>query len=95
VCCAWIAKRQTGVPPVYQHLVHALWATQLAVVSESFCDLQEARHGADYDHLTSYSKATTLAHVEDARRSLGDLASAPQKDRDVFFALLTVRTRPK
>lgn len=92
-CCGWIAGRATCSRPAVLPLVKALTSTPLVGVADSFCDLQEARHRADYDHLASFSKAVAVAHIEDARSAIADVAAAAEPDRQGFFSLLALRTR--
>lgn len=40
---------------------------RLANLAQNFVDLQDARHGADYDDLFAVSKGTTLSYVDAAR----------------------------
>jgi hypothetical protein len=63
-------------------------------MAASFCDLQEARHLADYDHLTPFSKATALAHIADARTAIAALDKATERQRQGFFALLAICAKP-
>jgi hypothetical protein len=93
-CCAWIARRAGKIPKPVRPLVDALGQPQSPYlhVSDAFCDLQEARHRADYDHFAMFSKATVLAHVQDARRCLSDVRGAPDPDRQAFAALVALRT---
>jgi hypothetical protein len=70
----------------------SLRGTDIDGVANVFCDLQEARHRADYDHLAQISKATALASVQDAEVAIQKLAAADQRHRQAFFALLALRT---
>jgi hypothetical protein len=63
--CAWVAGRQGNIHPYVKPLIASLKTTAIADVASSFCDLQEARHDADYDHLATLSKPAALAHVGD------------------------------
>jgi hypothetical protein len=93
--CEWIAGR-TGEARINQHvrpLVKKLKATPIAEVASAFCDLQEARHRADYDHLSPVSRPTAVASVEDAEQGINTLVKAKAGDREAFFALLALRTR--
>lgn len=58
-----------------------------------FCDLQEARHKADYDHLETFSKQATVALVADAKKALETLENANPADREAFLALLAMSLR--
>jgi hypothetical protein len=92
-CCAWIAGRQGGVVRPVRPLVDQLKQTPFVAISDAFCDLQEARHRADYDHLATFSKPTAVAHIEDAEKAVRDLSTASAKDLQAFVALVTVRAR--
>lgn len=91
--CSQIAGRQGGVHPHVKVLVESLKQTSIADVSASFCDLQEARHAADYDHLAPISKPATLAHVEDAKKAVETLEGAGDAEREAFFSLLAMDAR--
>lgn len=71
-------------------LVTNLKQTTIADVAASFCDLQEARHRADYDHLADFSKAVAVAHLEDAEKAIQALAKARKRDQQAFFSLLAI-----
>lgn len=94
VVCEWVAGRigPAKVPREVRPLVGRLNTSILADVASAFCDLQEARHRADYDHLEPVSKATTLGYIQDADKAICDLAAAPPAEREAFFALMTLRT---
>jgi hypothetical protein len=62
-------------------------------VATVFCDLQEARHKADYDHLETFSKQATVALVADAKKALETLENANPADREAFLALLAMSLR--
>lgn len=93
--CEWIAGR-TGDSKINQYVlpvVKRLRATPIAEVASAFCDLQQARHRADYDHLRPVSRPTAAVSVDDAEKSIKALAEAKQTDREAFFALLALRAR--
>lgn len=90
--CEWIARRRGQPPQHARPLVQALAGTDIAKVAAAFCDLQEARHRADYDHLAAFSKAAVLGHVQDAERAIAKLDAAPAAQREVFFSLVALRT---
>jgi hypothetical protein len=93
--CEWVAGR-TGEARINQHLrplVKRLKTTSIAEVASAFCDLQEARHRADYDHLSPVSRPTAAGSVDDAEQSIKALASAQPGDREAFFVLLALRAR--
>lgn len=91
--CGQIAGRQGGIHPHVKTLVASLKSTGIADVAASFCDLQEARHAADYDHLAPISKPAAMAHVEDAKKAIETLEGANDADRQAFFSLLAMDAR--
>lgn len=91
--CARIAGREGGAHQHVRPLVQRLKATPIADVAASFCDLQEARHRADYDHLADFSKAVAIAHLEDAEKAIQTLEKAKKGDRQAFFSLLAIGAR--
>jgi uncharacterized protein (UPF0332 family) len=92
-CCAWIAGRQGGVTKAVGPLVQSLKQTSFLNVSDAFCDLQEARHRADYDHLAAFAKATVAAHIDDAEKAMSEVTGASPQDREAFFVLVALRTK--
>lgn len=92
-CCEWIAGRRGGIQGPVLPIVRGLKAGSVVDVADSFCDLQEARHRADYDHLALFPKATASALVLDARRSITRLDGASAQERDALFSLLALRSR--
>jgi hypothetical protein len=91
--CAWVAGRQGNIHPYVKPLVTFLKPTPIADVASSFCDLQEARHNADYDHLAMLSKPAALAHIDDAEKAIQALAAAHPAEREAFFSLLAICAR--
>jgi hypothetical protein len=91
--CSQIAGRQGGIHPHVRVLVASLKTTPIADVAASFCDLQEARHAADYDHLATVSKPATIAQIEDANKAIETLEGASEADRQAFFSLLAMDAR--
>lgn len=92
-CCGWIAGRKGGVSPPVKPIVALLGQSPFVAVSDTFWDLQEARHQADYDHLAAFSKASALASVADARRAMADVSAAAADVRQAFFVLVAMRAR--
>jgi hypothetical protein len=91
--CAWVAGRRGGIHPHVKPLVTFLKPTPIADVASSFCDLQEARHEADYDHLAPLSKPAAIAHIDDAEKAINALAAAEPAQREAFFSLLAICAR--
>jgi hypothetical protein len=90
--CEWIAGRRGNPPTHARDLIRNLQGTAIADVAAAFCDLQEARHQADYDHLASFSKAATLLYIQDAQQAISKLTTAIPSEREAFFALVALRT---
>lgn len=90
--CEWIAARRGQPPRHAKVLIQGLQGTDIGDVAAAFCDLQEARHAADYDHLTPVAKTATLGHIQDAEEALRKLAAASERQRETFFALVSLRT---
>jgi hypothetical protein len=93
--CEWIVGRRGAAktPREVPVLVGGLRQTPVQDLAATFCDLQEARHSADYDHLASFSKAMALFHVDEAERALNTLADVDDAARDALFALLALGVR--
>lgn len=93
--CEWVAgrRRPSKIPREVRGLVESLRHTPIEDLAASFCDLQEARHRADYDHLARFSKAETVSHIDEAENAIKALAEADEAARDSLFALLALGTR--
>jgi hypothetical protein len=91
--CSQIAGRQGGIHPHVRSIVETLKQTTIADVAASFCDLQEARHAADYNHLAPISKPAAVAQIEDANKAIETLEAANPADRQAFFSLLAMDAR--
>ena len=73
------------------HLVVVANDAALVDSLQSFNDMQELRHEADYDHGRRFSRLHLVEACDSARlarRRLGDASSA---SREALFTLLTVR----
>lgn len=91
--CEWVAGRRGNPPQHARHLIMNLQGSDIDGVAAVFCDLQEARHAADYDHLAPFTKAAVLQHVQDARQAIQKLAAANSDDLQAFYALAALRTQ--
>ena len=92
--CAKIASREGAKSsPYLDPISQGLRGTSLFDVAMVFCDLQEARHKADYDHLETFSKQATVGLVADAKKALKTLDTAPSSERQAFLALLAMSLR--
>jgi hypothetical protein len=89
-CCAWIAGRQGGVPSSLKPLVTQLRGTDMRHAARGFCDLQEARHKADYDHTATFPKGTARAYVDGARRHVEQIDALEAPDRQALATLLAM-----
>jgi hypothetical protein len=90
--CEWISGRRGRVPEDIKPLVDLLRPTAMTDAAAAFCDLQEARHKADYDNLAPFSKATALASVQDAETAMTKIDAADAEHREAFFAVMALRT---
>jgi hypothetical protein len=88
--CEWIAGRRGGQPQHARTLIAAFQQSEIERLAAAFCDLQEARHAADYDHLVPFPKATVLQRVDGAERAILVLTQASESLRRTFFALLAL-----
>jgi uncharacterized protein (UPF0332 family) len=79
--------------PYLDPISQSFQGTPLFDVAMILCDLQEARHKADYDHLETFSKQATVGLVADARKALKTLDASEPKDREAFLALLAMSLR--
>lgn len=86
--CEWAAGRRGGVHEHAKPIVTSLQQSAIADVAMSFCDLQEARHRADYDHLAPWSKATATALVNDAEKAIETLMRCDGAETDALYSLL-------
>jgi hypothetical protein len=93
--CEWVAGRRGNPPRHCKDMIRTLQSSSIVGVADAFCDLQEARHRADYDHLAPFSKATALLHLADAQRAIQLLGSAPDEERDAFLSLIALRANLK
>ena len=58
---------------------------------QSFNDMQELRHEADYDHGRRFSRLHLIEACESARLARRQLSDASSPAREALFTLLTVR----
>ncbi len=92
--CAKIASREGAKSsPYLDPISQRLQGTPLFDVAIVFCDLREARHKADYDHLEAFSKQATVGLVADAKHALKTLESVEPMDREAFLALPAMSLR--
>jgi hypothetical protein len=78
------------VPRHVQPVIAVLRGSALENVAGALCDLQDARHTADYDHLATFSKTTVVAHIADAEAAIATLEKASERQRQAFFAVLAL-----
>lgn len=62
-------------------------------VADTFVQLQELRHEADYDPKAAFLREDVVAHIAQARIAIGILDNADVGDRRVFAAWLIFRSR--
>ena len=92
-CCSWVSGRKGNITQQVRPIVAELKTGPLLSVSDAFCDLQEARHRADYDHLAPFTKAAVGGYIEDARRAMSEMALTDTNHRHAYFALLALKCR--
>lgn len=90
--CEWIAGRRDPNDTLTA-LIDRLKNTDISDVATTLFDLQESRHDADYNHLEPFSQQVTASIVSEAEAAIRVLEGAPESDREVFFALVTIRSR--
>jgi uncharacterized protein (UPF0332 family) len=61
--------------------------------ADAFVQLQELRHAADYDPMTSFLLEDVRAHIVQSKTAIGQLAAASASDRRSFAAWLVFRSR--
>lgn len=84
-----IATAALITPPIRQ---------ELKLIAQTFVDLQEARHEADYDVLASLSKTNVATKIDEVERSFrGLMRIRGEPNTNVFLAalLLQEKWRPR
>ena len=61
--------------------------------ADTFRDLQEERHRADYDPSARFTRGDALIAVANAEQAMADLRNAPKQDRAAFAALVLFKRR--
>jgi hypothetical protein len=89
--CQWIAGRDTA-PPGTRDLVATLRNSPIDDLANTFIDLQERRHLADYDHLTPFPKQSVVLDVDNAEDAITKLTNASDQERETFFTLLAFKS---
>lgn len=81
-----------SLPPATRALITGTIRQEIRLVAETFSELQEARHEADYDTLASLSKADVVTKIAEVERSFSMLASfRGQPDSHVFLVALLLQ----
>jgi uncharacterized protein (UPF0332 family) len=83
---------RTALDPVYRKLAANQEIIELA---ETFVDLQEARHMADYDHFATFTRLEVLLQIRRAEAAMATLTSLPTDhpvDSNRLFACLSMST---
>ena len=62
--------------------------------ANAFVALQEKRHSADYDPLSSFSKLEVISDIAATRQTIKSFRSVHIKDRRAFAAFVLFKTRP-
>lgn len=95
VVCTWVALQKDPEGHQIQLVVHKAAASpQLVHVAETFVDLQQRRHEADYDHSAAFSKTDVINSVAQARSACRSLTqSRGGQEFEALMALATLATR--
>jgi hypothetical protein len=91
--CKWIDQNKKGREHAEPILVRLRTNPDVLKLASIFLRLQQARHEADYDHLATVRKATTLNYHGQAVTALDlvdTLAATP--DGEALFALIALHT---
>ncbi len=64
---------------------------EIAQFAETFVELQEERHAADYDPQSLYNRAAAITLVSNAAQAIADLGRAARANRRAFVALVLLR----
>lgn len=93
--CTWVAGQKNPEGNHIRLVVdRAAASPQLVHVAETFVDLQQRRHDADYDHSAAFSKTDVVNSVAQARAACRDLTlSRDGQEFEAFMALATLGTR--
>ncbi len=62
-------------------------------IGNTFLELQTARHAADYDPASRYSRGKALDFIVQARRAIEALRSMPKEDRLLLAVQLIIKPR--
>jgi hypothetical protein len=91
--CGWIRSSATDQGPEHSRsLINSLHGTAIRDVAAAFCDLQAARHRADYDHLADFTKTDTLAYIQDAETAMARFTAASARDPEAFLTLIALKS---
>jgi hypothetical protein len=93
--CQWVTGTPGAGKKHVQPIVAVLQAdAEVKQVAGIAFRLQEARHLADYDHLTAFGKASVLSTVNEAERALDTLADlAGQPNLEKLLALIALHSK--
>jgi len=61
--------------------------------ANTFRQLHDERHRADYDPLARYTRAEVIILVSEAEQAVRSLKAAPREDRSAFAALVLLKRR--
>ena len=79
---------------LFERLVKAPATSEsLRQVGETFLDLQSARHSADYDPSSRYSRREAVDLIAQARRAMDALRALPKEDRLILAVHLITKPR--
>jgi hypothetical protein len=93
--CAWVRGQPgTGKQQVQSIVTNLQGSSDIKQLALIISTLQEQRHRADYDHLASFDKASTLGYVSQGQRAINLLTVVPETpDGELFLALVALHTQ--
>jgi hypothetical protein len=93
--CTWVmGSAKPGGQRVRRIIALANGDARMVRVAETFIDLQQGRHDADYDHTAAFSKSAVTAAVAQSANAVRDLEDGRGADGYIaFMALLTLGAR--
>lgn len=71
----------------------AKFPVEIRKFAQTFVDMQQNRHRADYDPTAGFSKAAAIQHIEEAMAAITELGLASRRDRRAFaiYVMLLIR----
>lgn len=96
VCAGFRQGNLAGLNATTAGLITPPIRQELMLVAQTFVELQEARHEADYDTLASFSRTHVIPKIQEVERSfLGLAAIRGEPNSNVFYAALLLQEKWK